>query len=114
MLTISHPFAFDYLVSETKKITSHVTPRMMIASAAVFTILVCGLGMAALASAAPSCAVGQSLLVYSKYNRKGIETDHQFRCGLPHQTCALRSVPLGSGQTYDCSAFVLPKGTLSW
>lgn len=115
MLTLSHPFPIvESIAAEWKKLSARLTPRMMLAGAAVFAILGGAIGMAAFASAVPSCAAGESLLVYSRYDRKGIAIDQQYRCAQPHQTCGLRSVPLGNAPTYDCSAFVLPKGTLEW
>lgn len=114
MLTLSHPLPLDHIAAEARKVLSRLTPKMMLAGAAVFAVVGGGIGMAAFASAVPSCAEGQSLLVYSRYDRKGIVTDQQYRCSEPHQTCSIRDIPLGNAPTYDCSAFVLPKGTLSW
>lgn len=100
--------------SEARRLSSHVTLKVQALLAGLFAILAAGVAMAAFASAVPACASGENLLVYSRYDSKGLVTRHAYRCGQPHRTCSARDVPLGNAPTYDCSAFVLPKGVVSW
>jgi hypothetical protein len=110
MLTLSLASPVHYLTLEVQKVTSQITLRMAVVIASVALILTSGITLAALAAGVPSCAVGESLLVYPHYNQKGVAQNFSYRCGQPHATCGLRPIPLKNAPTYDCSPFMLPRG----
>lgn len=110
MLALTFPAPVIHFAHEVRKATSHVTPRMYILAAGIFAVFAITIGVSALYAAAPSCGAGESLLVYSRYDRKGIANGHAYRCGQPHQTCVARA----GGTAYDCSPFMAPKDSLSW
>lgn len=114
MLTLAFPSPVQHLIDEAHKAASHVTWKMAVAAASVTLLLASGFVIAAYASAVPSCATGESLLVYPKYDRKGIAQHFAYRCGQPHASCGQREKPLGNAPTFDCSPFMLPKGAVSW
>lgn len=110
MLPLTLPTPLHDLAFELRKFSAHVTRRMLIVLGGAFSVLALAIVMSAFYAAAPSCGAGESLLVYSRYDRKGIADGHAYRCAQPHQTCVARA----GGDTYDCSPFMAPKNSLSW
>lgn len=115
MLTLPyHHLLLQHAVSGIRRIPARLTFKMQVLLTALLAVIASGVALAAFASAVPACAAGENLLVYSRYDSKGLVTGHAYRCGQPHRTCSARDVPLGNAPTYDCSAFVLPKEVVSW
>lgn len=73
-------------------------------------------GSTAVATATGSvgfCYGDDVTLSYGRYNKLGEVKDRTERCGKPHITCKIRDMA-AKKPIYDCSPFVLPKGTISW
>lgn len=110
MLQLTFPTYIHDFIFEARKTVSQATPRMMIVAAGILSVFALAITASVLYAHAPSCAAGESLLVYSRYDKKGIANGHAYRCGQPHPTCVARS----GGEAYDCSPFMAPKNSLSW
>ena len=87
-----------------------VTMRTALLAAGFLAFLSLGLVAAHVSAQSVICSAGEHKLVYPVYDRKGIIIDHMTRCGDFHRGCTLRA---GATNTYDCSPFMAPKGTLT-
>lgn len=89
-----------------------VPPLWMIAS--VGSLLITGtMVSAAGAEKIGICHSSDMTLSYAWYNKRGDIVDRTYRCGKPHATCKIRNLS-AARPIYDCSPFVLPKGTIVW
>lgn len=69
--------------------------------------------VASMMNASALCFGDDVILSYARYNKLGEVAERTYRCGTPHMTCKIRDLS-AEKPVYDCSPFVLPKGTISW